>query len=124
MFLLNYVMFLSILLPLSEMHTNTHTCTHCSLFLCHIFASIEASTSHFLPFSSLSFCFLCKEESIYVHLSKPHTLEREKLQCLQYSECVSVCQGTGRNALGYYEETLMRQEIPVIGNKTPSYLFK
>lgn len=114
----------------------THTHTHFwKMFLCHIFACTEASNCQRPPVIS-AICFfpllllIWRKVFIFIYQSLLPQRER-KLQCLQYSVCVCVyvhmcmcVRGLWSNAGGYYEETEMRQEIPLIGNKTPSYLFK
>lgn len=58
------------------------------------------------------------KKSIYFHLSKPFTPERERKIAVSAILSVRACvRGMCSDAGGYYEETEMRQEIPLIGNK-------
>lgn len=98
------------------------------VFLCHIFACIEASNCQRPPVTSAIFFsphlfLIWRKKYLFSFIKALYPWERKKLQCLRYPVCVCV-RGMWSSAVGYYEETPMRQEIPLIGNKTPSYLFK
>lgn len=110
---------------------HTHSCSYRNIFFAIYLLVLMHQTVRdllsLLPFSSIPFCSLYEEKYLFSFIKAFYPWERENLLCLQYRECVCVyvcVRGMWSNARGYYEETEMRQEIPLIGNKTPSYLFK
>lgn len=90
------------------------------LFPPRIFTCSEASNCQRPPVTSAIFSFppssSYEEKYLFSFIKASYLWGGRKLQCLQSSACAHVW-GECSDAGGYYGETEMRQEIPLIGNK-------
>lgn len=114
----------------SVSHTSIHTSRKCFfvIYLLGLKPQTVRGLLSALLFASFPSCYSYTEKYLFSFIKAFYPWERKT--AVSASECVCVCVhacvsgGMWSNAGGYYDETEMRQEIPLIGNKTPSYLFK